>query len=148
MSKSAKNLFSKEQTERIVEAVKVAERNTSAEIRVHIENHCAEDPLDRAVAVFVTLGMEQTELRNGVLIYIAVKDHKIAIIGDAGVNKNVSPMFWNECYAVMREDFVEGDFTRGIVRAIDMIEKEVKRHFPYREDNVNHLPDDISFGDN
>ncbi|MCC8088758.1 MAG: TPM domain-containing protein [Rikenellaceae bacterium] len=144
----ASNIFTKEQRESIVDSIKKAELNTSAEIRVHIENHCKGEALDRAVEVFSELKMHKTEGRNGVLIYIAVKDHKDAIIGDVNINKHVSPDFWGGCCKTMTQLFAEGRFAEGICSAIEELEVELKSHFPYRKDDVNELPDDISFGDN
>ncbi|MCD7962976.1 MAG: TPM domain-containing protein [Rikenellaceae bacterium] len=144
----ASNIFTKEQNETIVKAIQAAELKTSAEIRVHIENHCKGAVLDRAVEVFSMLKMDKTEGRNGVLIYIAVKDRKDAIIGDVNVNKFVSRDFWDNCCKTMTGLFAEGKFTEGICSAIKELEIELEGHFPYQKDDVNELPDDISFGDN
>lgn len=145
MSK-ASNLFTAGQKESIAAAVRSAEQGTSAEIRVHIENRCKDDVMDRAVDVFSKLGMNRTAQRNGILIYLAVKDHKAAIIGDVNVNRYVSHDFWLECYAAMKRHFADEDFSGGLCAAIAMIEKELASHFPHRSDDVNELPDDISFG--
>lgn len=143
---SASKLFSEQQRDQIVAAIKSAESRSSAEIRVHIENNCKEDVLDRAVEVFAELKMDQTELRNGVLIYIAVKDHKTAIIGDQSINSHVKREFWQECYAAMKGHFAAGEFTEGICEAIRRLEAELEEHFPHQSDDVNELSDDISFG--
>lgn len=143
---SASKLFTPEQQAQIVAAIQSAERCSSAEIRVHIENHCKGDVLDRAVDVFAELKMNQTELRNGVLIYVAVKDRKTAIIGDVNINKCVKRDFWQQCYAAMKECFAASDFTSGICSAIGLLETELQGHFPYQSDDVNELSDEISFG--
>lgn len=143
---NASKLFTKEQKEQIVAALKSAELQSSAEIRVHIENHCKGDVLDRAVDVFAQLKMDKTQLHNGVLIYVAVKERKMAIIGDSNVNKYVQREFWSECYRAMKEHFAAEDYTGGICIAMKMLEKELASHFPYRKDDVNELSDDISFG--
>lgn len=144
----ASSIFTKQQQEQVVKAIRKAENNTSAEIRVHIENHCKDDVLDRAVEVFRMLKMDRTDGRNGVLIYLAVKDRKDAIIGDVNVNKFVGHDFWMDCSKLMADSFREGRFTEGICEVISKLEVELKSHFPYQAEDKNELPDDISFGNN
>jgi len=96
-----KHLFTKEQKEQIVKAIKEAELNTSGEIMVHIEQKCKEEVLDRASGVFDMLNMQNTQLRNGVLFYLAVKDKKFAILGDAGINKKTGEQFWTDIKDLM-----------------------------------------------
>lgn len=143
---NAKSFFSTEQQRQIVEAIKTAELNTSGEIRVHVENHCKGDILDRSVMVFNTLKMDKTAARNGVLIYLAVTDKKFAIIGDEGINVLVEHDFWNDVKDEMSRHFREGDFTGGVVNGILRVGEKMKAFFPYQSDDVNELPDDISFG--
>lgn len=143
---NAKSFFSTEQQRQIVEAIKTAELNTSGEIRVHVENHCKGDILDRSVMVFNTLKMDKTAARNGVLIYLAVTDKKFAIIGDEGINVLVEHDFWNDVKDEMSRHFREGDFTGGVVNGILRVGEKLKAFFPYQNDDVNELPDDISFG--
>lgn len=143
---NAKSFFSTEQQRQIVEAIKTAELNTSGEIRVHVENHCKGDVLDRSVMVFNTLKMKKTAARNGVLIYLAVADKKFAIIGDEGINVLVEHDFWNDVKDEMSRHFREGDFTGGVVNGILRVGEKLKAFFPYQNDDVNELPDDISFG--
>lgn len=143
---NAKSFFSTEQQRQIVEAIKTAELNTSGEIRVHVENHCKGDVLDRSVMVFNTLKMKKTAARNGVLIYLAVADKKFAIIGDEGINVLVEHDFWNDVKDEMSRHFREGDFTGGVVNGILRVGEKLKAFFPYQSDDVNELPDDISFG--
>ena len=109
----ASKLLDRQAQEQVVEAIREAERATSAEIRVHIENHCRGDVLDRATEVFSELKMDRTELRNGVLIYVAVKDRKTAIIGDSGINRYVRREFWDTCYRAMSGHFAAGDFVES-----------------------------------
>jgi len=142
---TAKAFFSAEQQDRIVAAIKDAESNTSGEIRVHIENHCKGDILDRSAMVFNILKMDKTAARNGVLIYLAVKDRKFSIIGDEGINKVVEKDFWNDVKDVMAEAFRNNNFTEGIVAGIIRVGEKLKKFFPYKNDDVNELPDDISF---
>jgi len=123
-----------------------AELDTSGEIRVHIENTCSGDVLDRAAFVFKQLGMNKTELRNGVLIYLAVKNRRFAIIGDKGIHAVVPPTFWDDIKAGMLDDFRENRFTEGLIRAIESTGEHLRKHFPRSVNDVNELPDDISFG--
>lgn len=143
---NAKSFFSTKQQRQIVDAIKVAELNTSGEIRVHVENHCKGDILDRSVMVFNMLKMKETAARNGVLIYLAVADRKFAIIGDEGINVLVEHDFWNDVKDEMARCFREGDFTGGVVNGILRVGEKLKAFFPYQSDDVNELPDDISFG--
>lgn len=141
-----KKFFSAEQQDTIVNAIKAAELNTSGEIRVHVENHCKGDVLDRSVMVFNMLKMNKTAKRNGVLIYLAVADRKFAIIGDEGINRLVEHDFWNDVKDEMARCFREGDFTGGVVNGVMRVGEKLKAFFPYQSDDVNELPDDISFG--
>ncbi len=143
---NAVNFFSKEEKELIKSAVKEAELNTSGEIRVHLDNHCKEDVMDRAAWWFEKLEMQGTELRNGVLFYLAVKDQKFAILGDAGVNALTPDNFWDSIKETMAKHFLEGDFSTGLKEGILLAGVALKDHFPYQDGDVNELSDDISFG--
>ena len=143
---NAVNFFSREEKELIKSAVKEAELNTSGEIRVHLDNHCKEDVMDRAAWWFEKLEMQGTEQRNGVLFYLAVKDHKFAILGDAGVNALTPDNFWDSIKETMALHFLEGDFATGLKEGILMTGVALKDHFPYQDGDVNELSDDISFG--
>jgi len=123
-----------------------AELDTSGEIRVHIENTFSGDVLDRAAFVFKQLGMNKTELRNGVLIYLAVKNRRFAIIGDSGIHKLVPENYWNEIKAKMLDHFRENRYTEGLIEAITSTGIHLKKHFPYHLGDVNELPDEVSFG--
>ena len=143
---NATNFFSKEEKELIKSAVKEAELNTSGEIRVHLDNHCKEDVMDRAAWWFGKLNMHKTELRNGVLFYLAVKDHKFAILGDAGINAVTADDFWDHIKEKMQGSFSEGAFAAGLQEGILMAGQALKEHFPYKDGDVNELSDEISFG--
>lgn len=146
MGKSASEFFTPQQKEAINKAVQDAELETSGEIRVHIENTCEGDVLDRAATVFDKLGMTKTDQRNGVLIYVAVKSKKFAILGDMGINAKVPDHFWESTKTLMLEHFKKGQFSKGLVEGISLAGNELKAWFPYQTDDVNELPDDISFG--
>lgn len=137
--------FSVEQKEAIVRAIQEAERNSSGEIRVHIENHCNKNVLDRATQVFAELNMHKTVLRNGILIYIALQDRKLAIIGDVGINTKVPTQCWEQIKDLMLQQFKDGQLCEGICQGILEAGQHLKSFFPYLEDDINELPDDISF---
>jgi len=141
------SLLSKKEQQRIVEAIQQAEHQTSGEIRVHVESRCPGDPLERAKAIFVKLNMHQTAQRNGVIVYLAVKDRKLAIWGDKGINEKVPENFWQDVTQKMIEYFKKGEFTEGLVQGIGMIGEKLKAYFPYQKDDVNELTDDVSFGE-
>lgn len=143
---NAVNFFSREEKELIKSAVKEAELKTSGEIRVHLDNHCREDVMDRAAWWFGRLDMHKTQQRNGVLFYLAVKDQKFAILGDAGINAATPEDFWDSIKEHMTEHFSQGNFSLGLKEGILMAGKALKEHFPHQEDDVNELSDEISFG--
>jgi uncharacterized membrane protein len=144
----AKDQFTKEEQARIVGAIKSAENKTSGEIQVHLENHCKMDVMDRAADVFAILKMHKTNLRNGVLFYMAIKDHKFAILGDAGINQTVPDDFWDDIKEHMMVHFSQGYITDGLCEGILMAGEALKEHFPIQDDDINELPDEISFGKN
>jgi uncharacterized membrane protein len=139
-------MFSKEQKELIAKSIKEAELNTSGEICVHIENNCSEDVMDRAAFWFARLKMQKTELRNGVLFYLALKDQKFAILGDKGINAAVPENFWNDAKEAMLPYFAEGNFAGGISKGILMAGEKLKEFFAFQKNDVNELDDEISFG--
>ena len=142
---SARSFFTKEEQQKIVAAIREAELNTSGEIRVHIENHCKEEALERAAEVFYNLKMDRTAARNGILFYLAVKDHKFAIIGDEGINREVERDFWNDIKDEMIYNFKENKFAEGLIAGILKCGDKLKKYFPYQNDDVNELSDEISF---
>jgi uncharacterized membrane protein len=143
----SKQFFNQSQKEAIQEAIAAAELNTSGEIRVHIDDKCAVAPVEKAIEVFEKLKMHETELRNGVLIYVAVKDHKLAIVGDQGINDVVADNFWGEIKNNLIANFKKGMYAEGLVEGIHASGEQLKAHFPYQEDDVNELSNEISFGD-
>ena len=145
---NAVNILNHEEDRRVVEAIRLAERNTSGEIKVHIENHCKGDVEERSLRVFDHLKLHKTQLRNGVLIYLAVKDRKFAILGDEGINKVVEEGFWNDVKDLMLSHFKEGRFAEGLEQGIQRCGEKLKAYFPYQSDDVNEIPDDISYENN
>ena len=146
MANAAKDFFTGQEEEDIKQAIMNAELDTSGEIRVHIENTLTGDVMDRAAFLFKQLGMNKTELRNGVLIYLAVKNRRFAILGDSGIHKVVPENYWNDIKANMLNHFRENRFTDGLIEAITATGHQLKKHFPHQRDDLNELPDDISFG--
>ncbi len=142
---SVQKYFSEGDKLQITNAIRVAETNTSGEIRVHIEQHCKGNVLDRAAYVFEKLEMHKTKLRNGVLFYVAVDDRKFAILGDAGINMKVPENFWEEITSGVISKFKEKLFAEGIADGIIKAGEQLKQHFPYQSDDVNELSDEISF---
>jgi uncharacterized membrane protein len=142
----SEKLFTEDEKKRIVAAVKIAELNTSGEIRVHVEKKCPEDLMDRAAYIFEKLKMQKTTLRNGVLFYLAYADHQFAILGDAGINRAVTPEFWDEIKEAMLVKFKNNDISGALETGIVMAGEALKAHFPYQDNDVNELSDDISFG--
>lgn len=143
---SASKFLSGAEESLVVKAIKAAEHQTSGEIRVHIESVCKGEVLDRAAWLFKSLKMHKTALRNGVLIYLSTTDRKFAIIGDAGINAVVPEGFWNDVKNLMISNFSKGNLSEGFVLGIAMVGEKLKEFFPYQEDDVNELSDDISYG--
>ena len=145
---NAITILNREEDHRVVEAIKQAELNTSGEIKVHIENRCIGNVEKRSLVVFNKLKLNETQLRNGVLIYLAVKDHKFAILGDEGINKVVGDGFWNDVKDLMQSRFKENRFAEGLEEGIMRCGEKLKAFFPYQSDDTNEIPDDISYENN
>lgn len=115
---------------------------------MHVESRCKEEVLDSAAYWFEKLEIHKTEQRNGVLFYLAMEDHKFAILGDAGINAKVPENFWDEIREYMLTKFKNGQFVDGLTEAILRAGEQLRVHFPYQTDDVNELSDEISFGKN
>lgn len=145
MSKLAVFL-TKEEEQEIVEAIRLAEKETSGEIRIHIEKTTSKDPFDRALEVFHLLEMDQTELKNGVLIYLAVEDKKFVICGDKGINELVEADFWDTTKNSMANHFKNSNFKQGLVEGITKAGIQLQKYFPFKEGDINELSNEISKG--
>jgi len=145
MSKVEKFLSPTEEAE-IVEAIRVAEQNTSGEIRVHLEPHANIDPFDRATEVFDFLHMGNTKLSNGVLIYVAVEDRTLVILGDSSINDVVPTNFWESTKDIIINHFKEGNMKQGLVDGILKAGEQLKKHFPFKKNDENELSNEISIG--
>lgn len=132
--------------QQIVEAIQTAEKNTSGEIRVHIEKNTEKPSMERALEVFYFLEMDRTDQRNGVLFYIAVESKKFAILGDEGINNLVSENFWDSEKELVLSHFKKNEFTKGLELAIKEVGKKLITFFPYQSNDINELPDEISKG--
>ena len=140
------SFLTKEEQSKIIAAIAAAEVQTSGEIKVHIEPHCKTEPIQRAIQVFEELKMHATEQRNGVLIYLASKDHKFAIIGDKGINEKVGESFWNDVKSMMQAKFKQQDFVNGLCDGIKLSGEKLKQFFPYQSNDKNELSNEISTG--
>lgn len=143
-----KDFFSSEEQSRIIESIQQAEKKTSGEIRIYLESKCKYvEPLDRAVEVFYGLKMNETIEKNAVLIYLAYKDHQLAIFADEGIHKKTGVDFWKTEIKTMLAQFNREDYASGIVNVINDIGDALYEHFPFVKDtDKNELPDDIVFG--
>ncbi|SFB89449.1 TPM domain-containing protein [Zunongwangia sp. SCSIO 43204] len=146
MSRKDFSLKTEDENE-IVEAIRTAEKSTSGEIRVHLEKTAgSQDIFERAMEVFHQLKMDNTKEENGVLIYVATEDRNFVIYGDKGINDKVEDDFWESTKDVILNHFKKGDFKQGLVDGILMAGEQLKRHFPWQEDDENELSDQISRG--
>ena len=145
MSK-VEDFLTPEEEQAIVDAICVAEKETSGEIRVHIEKTTSLGHFERAKEVFHLLKMDETELKNGVLLYVAVKDKAFVICGDQGINDVVPSDFWDCTKELMVSQFKTGNFKQGIIDGIIRAGEQLKKYFPYQEGDINELSNEISKG--
>lgn len=144
MASQAQQAFSEADRAALVKAIELAELQTSGEVRLFVEDHCpAQDAYERALALFHELKMNETAERNGVLFYLAMVDHKFAILGDEGIHAKVPHGFWNAIRDRMRAHFREGRFVEGLREGMEAAGHELKTYFPRRDDDVNELSDEI-----
>ena len=133
---------------RIVDAIRAAERETSGEIRVHVQPKAlGGEPRWVAERTFERLGMTKTAARNGVLLFIASEEQRFVILGDRGIDDKVPAGFWDDIAAKLTIRFKNGEFTEGIVEAIAAAGEHLKEYFPRSADDVNELPDEIDVSD-
>lgn len=143
-----KDFFTADEKERIVEAIRQAEKETSGEVRVFVESkNPFVDPIDRAAEIFFKLKMQDTEQRNGVLVYVATKHKELALFGDEGIHKAVGSAYWNDAVKNMIAHFSADNICEGMVQCIRQIGQTLTEKFPYSPtDDKNELPDEIVFG--
>jgi uncharacterized membrane protein len=140
--------FNPEERLAITTAIKLAEEKTSGEVRVFVESRCRYvDAIDRAVEIFYALKMEKTDNRNAVLIYVALKDHQLAVYGDEGIHAKLGQEYWNSIVMDLVRNFNRDDYAIGLSQSVNKIGEALHYHFPYdRSTDKNELPDDIVFG--
>ena len=142
-----KEFFTEEQKAQLVNAIRLAEQRTSGEVRLFIESKCRfVDPIDRAAEIFFGLQMEKTDHRNGVLVYVAIKDKQLAVFGDEGIHRKVGNEFWRAEVAKMLSHFSNSNHASGISQIVLDIGEALKSHFPFEREDKNELPDEIVFG--
>ena len=143
-----KDLFTVEENERIVAAIRNAEKRTSGEVRVYIEpKNPLVDPLERAALIFTKLEMDETDHRNAVLLYIATKHKELALYGDKGIHEQVGTAYWQNEVKEMLQNFKENHLVDGIVNCITHVGETLHEKFPYiSTEDKNELPDEIIFG--
>jgi uncharacterized membrane protein len=147
LSNKKEAFFSKEEEERMVEAIRSAEKQTSGEIRIYMEQHCAFiNPVDRAKEVFLDLEMFKTKDRNAVLLYIATKDKQLALLGDEGIYQKMGQVFWDNEVKLMLAEFKQHHFIDGVCKIIGDVGQALQSNFPYEADDKNELDDGIVYG--
>ena len=142
--RNPKKFFTTEEQERIIEEIRLAEKQTSGEIRIHLDCCSGKDVLKKAQTVFTRLGMNRTQQRNGVLIYLATDHRKFAILGDQGIHRLVPENYWEDIKEEMQRYFREGKFCEGICRGIRQVGEKLQAYFPIGKDDRDELPNTIS----
>ncbi len=140
-----KKVLTKEQEKLLIEAIQKAELQTSGEIRVHFDSSKVEIPIEKAKTIFAKLKMHQTELRNGILFYVNLKEKKFAVWGDEGIHKNVPENFWDEIKETAIQHFKNDHIIEGLEKCILMCGDQLKKYFPYNGNDKNELKNDISY---
>ncbi len=143
---NVRQFLSEIEEKQVLDAIKKAETNTSGEVRVHLESNCKKDTLERAKEIFEKLNMHKTELRNGVLFYIATNSKHFAILGDKGINEKVEPNFWDSIKDLVIEKLKEGKHAEALQLGIHEAGEKLKTYFPFQNDDQNELSDEISTG--
>ncbi len=138
-------LFTEQEQEQISNAIAEAEKATSGEIRIAIDEHCEGDAFEKATSYFTKLGMDKTSRHNGVLIFLAYADHKFAIIGDKGINSVVPEDFWEMTKVAMKAHFSSGNLANGIIAGVVLAGEKLAQFFPSENDDINELPNDIIY---
>jgi uncharacterized membrane protein len=145
MGKSARDFFTEEESQRIVQAIASAEKRTSGEIRLHLEDKCDKPVLKRAEEIFAQYGMQKTAQRNGILFYVAVQSHDFAVAGDLGIHEKVQQQFWDDINRRVLYHFTKGEFAEGLCEGILLCGQQLQHFFPLQADDKNELSDEISY---
>jgi len=142
----ARSLLTKSEEGLLVGYIQEQESQTSGEIRIHIEDYCESEPLERAISVFRYLNMHKTRDRNGILIYLSARDHQLAIWGDEGIDSKVTQKFWDEIVAITASDFRAKEYLLGLKAAVKLVGRKLREEFPRKDDDTNELSNEISYG--
>ena len=140
-----RKFLTKKEGDEVINCIKLAEKMTSGEIRVHFQKKIKGNVEDAAVNTFLRLKMDETEDRNGILFFIVPKKRVFAVIGDKGIDEVVPQDFWNEVKDLLEINFKEGKWKDGLCKAIAKTGKKLKKYFPIKENDKNELPDEISY---
>ena len=144
---SPQEFFSPDEIKAITDAVVAAEKNTSGEICVHVDQSCSGDPLEQAKQVFKARALHKTKFRNAVLFYVALDDKKFAIWGDKGINDKVADDFWDNEAALLLQHFKQGQYATGLIEVINLAGEKLQEYFPYEQKgSLNEIENEISFG--
>ncbi len=142
-----RDFFTEDDRKAITSAIKEAESRTSGEIRVRVEAKAGEDPMQTVRNAFEALGMRNTELHNGVMFFVGMEDRKFVILGDDGIDEKVPENFWDSVRDAVIGHFREGRFARGLTEGVRMAGEQLAAFFPHQRDDVDELPNAISFAD-
>lgn len=142
--RTPRDFLSPQEDRQVIEAIRRFEHRTSGEIRVHLQERGGLDVLAEAAAAFARLRMDQTVQRSGVLFFVLTDERRFAVIGDSGIHERVGADFWDETAAQVRRHFAAGHYAKALIEGIDRAGAALATHFPYREGDVNELPDEIS----
>ena len=145
MGKKKNKFLSSKDEKKIIKAIQKAEKNTSGEIRIHIEFESSTNHFDKALEVFEQLEMHNTKDRNGVLFHVSPADHNFTIIGDEGIDNATPDDFWDDIKSDVVKHFKKENYVKGLCKGIKKTGKALKKYFPYQEDDTNELPDEISY---
>lgn len=145
MAEKAKDFFTDDEQYKIVQTIRTWEKDTTGELKLHIENECKGDPLERAQKLFSQLKLNETKKRNAVLIYLAIKSHKFAILGDTGIHDKVTKGFWNSVAWIIEDHFKQGLYLVGALEAINLVGAKLADFFPNEDDDIDEISNDISF---
>ncbi len=137
-------MFSEESLTYLEQIIVDSELQTSAEIRIRLENYCPKDVMSRALEVFEELDMHKTQLQNGVLFYLSIEDKRFSILGDKGIHQLVHQVFWDEIRDNALRFFKIDKYTEGLEFAIKQVLNQAIKHFPYQKGDINELPNEIS----
>lgn len=143
-SLSPKKIFTKEEREKILQAIKEVEKKTTGEIAVHLVRKVRGDIFERGREAFSRLGLYRTSRRNAVLFFISTAQRKFAILADEGINKTVPENFWKEITLEMEENFRKGNFAEGLLKAIKLTGEKLSEYYPYEKTDINEIPDRIT----